>query len=394
MVIDMRNIVKKEKNKDKTSKAQLSEAVGFTILVITVTFLIIIYRIFIASGSFESLGVISERHETERLKAGTNALFLMSDEKSGTSMLNLVGIAAQLRNDKIYFGPTIGTVDVSQELIWRMDALFEKDHWRIVVPFPNKTADVQIVIVIDTSGSMKDDIDDVRENLPRIIKELKDAGINVEATVYLLPGGPYGNCSDFPAELMRCKSMEQLNCDLDISGGDPSSTSENWGDGIACASLWGPGGNGWQQGAARVGIMISDELSGSTGCASDQNGACDVSNCVDGWQSVQNGRQGALNNQVTVFGLKAVNDECHNRIIEWMNYIAEPTGGTTYELKEASEVSKTIKDIIVTVYPPDSLSRIDVGSAPPRNIRIRAYDILVPLPVPGEFVKAFIYQWP
>ena len=74
--------------------------------------------------------------------------------------------------------------------------------------------------------------------------------------------------------------------------------------------------------------------------------------------------------------------------------MGEQTGGTTFELTAASEVSKTIKDIIVTVYPPDSLSKIDIGSAPPRNIRIRAYDILVPLPTPGEFVKAFIYQWP
>src|SRR3989338_6525390 len=101
---------------------QVSEATAFVILVITVTFLIIIYRLFIASGSYESLGIISERHETERLKSGTNALFLMSDQKSGTTMLNLVGIAAMIHNDVIYFGPTIGDVNVSEELTWRMNA--------------------------------------------------------------------------------------------------------------------------------------------------------------------------------------------------------------------------------------------------------------------------------
>ena len=111
-------------------RGQVSEATAFVILVITVTFLIIIYRIFIASGSYESLGIISERHETERLKSGTNALLLMSDEKSGTTMLNLAGIAALLHNDVIYFGPTIGDVNVSEELTWRMNALFEKNHWR------------------------------------------------------------------------------------------------------------------------------------------------------------------------------------------------------------------------------------------------------------------------
>jgi hypothetical protein len=139
--------------------------------------------------------------------------------------------------------------------------------------------------------------------------------------------------------------------------------------------------------------MVSDELSGSTGCESDS--ACtDVSGCVDGWQSVLNGAQAVLDNHVQTFGLKASNERCHDKIIEWMDYIAVPTGGKTFDLKQASEVSKTIKDIIATVYPPDSLSKIDVGSTPPRNIRIRAYDILVPLPTPGEFTKAYIYQWP
>ncbi len=371
-------------------KAQVSEATGFVILVITVMFLIIIYRLFIASGSYESLGIISERHESERLKSGVNALFLMSDQKSGTTMLNLVGIAAILHNDLIYFGPTIGDVNVSDELIWRMDALFEKGHWRIIVPFPNETADIQMVIVSDTSGSMKDDIQDVGDNLPKLIRQLKDAGIKVDATVYLL-GTRNIRCSMFPAEIIRCKSITQLNCDdlLDAQ------TEEDWGNGIACASRMGPDGFGWQQGAARIGIVLSDELSGGSECA--RNAACDVSGCTMQWQSVQNGIKNAIENQVTVFALKANADnvpQCSNRLFEWMSTLSNATGGSTYNLRNALQTSKAIEDIVGNAIPPDALNRIDVGSAPPERIRIRAYDLLVPTPKPGQFVKAYIYQWP
>jgi len=382
-------------------KAQLSNIIGFAILVIAVTLAIILFRLFIVSGSVQTLGTVSERHESERLKSGVNALMFMSEERSGNTILDLIGIAGGLRNDAVYLGPVIGTINVSKEIEWRMNALFGPGHWYVYVPFPEKLADIQIIIVADTSGSMGDDLANIKKHVPDIIQDLINDGKNVEATVYLLPGGSY-RCNQFTKPPLSCKPLEYLRekAHCGVTGGGWK-TSEDWGNGLACAASYGPEG-GWDPGAVRIGIPLSDELPGSStpGCPSLDGNS-------DQAQSLRNGIKAAKKYNVRVFPLRANpcgsgsgggaqgNEICEcgeTELVRYMEKIANETNGTMYLLEDAEEVSEAIKDIVSKIEVPVTKS-ISIGTKPPYGRRVRAYEVLVPIPESGVYTKAYFYEW-
>src|SRR3989338_6378534 len=140
-------------------------------------------------GSFgKTILTLAERHEREGVSAGANALFSMTESKSGKSLQEFVGIAAYIGNDTIDFGPSISYVDVPQEITWRLDALYGKDHWYMRVPYPKIEAAIQIIFIQDTSSSLCDDVENLRKVLPGLISDLRAAGKRVTATIYLLEG--------------------------------------------------------------------------------------------------------------------------------------------------------------------------------------------------------------
>ena len=379
-------------------KAQLSNIIGFAILVIAVTLAIILFRLFIVSGSVQTLGTVSERHESERLKSGVNALMFMSEERSGNTILDLIGIAGGLRNDAVYLGPVIGTINVSKEIEWRMNALFGPGHWYVYVPFPEKLADIQIIIVADGSGSMKDDMDDISKNVPKIIDDLRSEGKNAEATIYIL--GKINKCNRFKeTKFFKCKPWEYISdkvtCVL------KGQTDEDWGNGLACAASYGPEG-GWDPGAVRIGIPLSDELPGSSypTCPPLEGNSNQA-------QSLRNGIKAAKKYNVRVFPLRANpcgsdsgggaqgNQICEcgkTELVRYMQKIANETNGTMYLLEDAEEVSEAIKDIVSKIEVPVTKS-ISIGTKPPYGRRVRAYEVLVPIPESGVYTKAYFYEW-
>ena len=379
-------------------KAQLSNIIGFAILVIGVTLAIILFRLFIVSGSVQTLGTVSERHESERLKSGVNALMFMSEERSGNTILDLIGIAGGLRNDAVYLGPVIGTINVSDEITWRMNALFGPGHWYVYVPFPEKLADIQIIIIADGSGSMGDDMDDISKNVPRIIDDLRSEGKNAEATIYIL--GKINKCNRFKeTKFFKCKPWEYISdkvtCVL------KGQTDEDWGNGLACAASYGPEG-GWDPGAVRIGIPLSDELPGSS-IPPDCSSLPPEGNSARA-QSLRNGIASAQEYNVRVFPLRAnpcgqstggensFYCRCGPMLKKYMQKIATETNGTMYLLKDADAVSEAIEDIVSQIEVPVTKS-ITVGTSPPYGRRVRAYEVLVPIPESGEYTKAYFYQW-
>ncbi len=191
---------------------------------------------------------------------------------------------------------------------------------------------------------------------------------------------------------------KKANCEVT---GSIYSTSEDWGNGLACAASYGPEG-GWDPGAVRIGIPLSDELPGSStpGCQPLEGNSAQA-------QSLRNGIAGAQKYDVRVFPLRANpcgsgsgggaqgNEICEcgkTELIRYMEKIAAETNGTMYLLEDADEVSAAIKDIVSQIEVPVTKS-ITVGTSPPYGRRVRAYEVLVPIPESGEYTKAYFYQW-
>ncbi len=413
------------------SKGQMSESVSFVLLVTAIIFITVIMRLFILSESVQSLRITADRSENERLKSGTNALFLMRDKTYEMSLLDLAGRAASERTEVVYVGLTLDPVNVSYELEWRMDALFGKGNWHLTIPFPGKKQFVtQMVLVADVSGSLCDDLNDLKK-LPPIIEDINKKGREVFATLYLLgksecsrmqPPYPEIVCSDFETEHFKCRPLiwfgsppgrlsqptkpEDVRVCKSLGMGGKFQTNEDWGNGIACASDWGPVG-GWEAPAEsiRLGIVISDELSGGSECGKfDACASCGVGSNTAQAKSLENGVAGALKNDVKVFGLLAnpcgpltapgsgaeFICDCKDVLANYMNYISSKTGGRTFALADASEVSKVIEEIIIKSKK-EVTAKIDIGNAIPSRARVHAYEILVP--TTGNYTKATAYIW-
>jgi hypothetical protein len=81
---------------------------------------------------------------------------------------------------------------------------------------------------------------------------------------------------------------------------------------------------------------------------------------------------------------------CKPVLKNYMNYISSQTGGKSFALSEAAEISKVIENIIITAKK-DVLESIDIGHPLPRGARIYRYEILVP--TTGNYTKAIAYMW-
>ncbi|MBS3055355.1 MAG: hypothetical protein J4452_02610 [Candidatus Aenigmarchaeota archaeon] len=424
-------------------KGQIFEVMGFVMLAIAIIAVIILLRT-TSIGSFgKTILTLAERHEREGVSAGANALFSMTESKSGKSLQELVGIAAYIGNDTIDFGPSISYVDVPQEITWRLDALYGKDHWYMRVPYPKIEAAIQIIFIQDTSSSLCDDVENLRKVLPGLISDLRAAGKRVTATIYLLEGGspccgigsnpsqPYViSCDKFPqSQYLRCSNIGGLQCE-DKRRGDPS---EDWGHGTACAIEAGPI-EGWQKFSVRVVIPISDEVPEGSECGLDTGNprccASTPSSYVEQHNSLLRGIEVAKKNGVFAFPIKAdpgsgccpscsncdakcnicviwqgqtyhdftqLQCQCSGLVTQYMTEMATATGGQMYDLSKGSDLASALKDVIEKVTP-ERTGALEAGNRAgyeiaQRTKNIRAVNFPVPVAVAGVYTTANIYEW-
>jgi hypothetical protein len=295
------------------------------------------------------------------------------------------------------------------------------------IPFPNITADVQIVTVVDTSASMCNEIKTLVTDVPGVLERLRDKGKKAEMTMFLL-GAPEccikdesGNTVPFDiykyaknTEYFHIASMPQeykgTVC-KNACGADGSS-DEDWGDGINCALLMGPykgpGEFGWRENVVKVAIPISDELPGGIECG-----------CPSGTarKNFDAGLKKAIEDGVYVFAFRGEScgyitplrdGQCSNEdigserpeycrcargpLLDWMTDISNQTGGKMYNLTDVVASSDSIEKIISSIQP-NRVPYLEAGTVIPKNKDINSVTNILPVPIMGKYVEIYVYHW-
>jgi len=419
-------------------KGQFQEMLGFIALAVVISIFIVLQ-----SGSTElikgkTLELQTGLHEREDLRSGAAVVLSSTYGDTGITIMELVGLAAFTGNTTLDFGPVIGTVNVAREIEKRMDALYGRGKWSVYIPFPEELGDIQVAIVSDTSGSMCDDIANMRDNLPKIVSSLKTQGRKTELTLYLLPGlntcfingvsTPLSctglgfpetsdfNCRPADAEPLRGACTEPT---LRIK------SSEDWAIGGACAARYGPAhGTGWRDGTVRIVMPLSDELTSGSECGQTPGG-CNIAGCSSRVAELDTLVGEANANNVKVFPLIAnpcgivcgysgspttCEDysnpssssyficACGTQLLPlWMSDVAARTSGLSSSLANSTGASDAIAGIIGSVKKEETA--IKAGADPSTPLRQKppiarqAQAAPVPVSSVGKYTTAFFYKW-
>jgi len=106
------------------------EMMGFLILAIVVIGIILFMRVYLVGAYGKSFLRLTERQEVEGFRAGANSILQTTEEKTDKTILELLGVLAYHgigENGELDFGPEIGTVNVLDELEWRMNNIYGRE---------------------------------------------------------------------------------------------------------------------------------------------------------------------------------------------------------------------------------------------------------------------------
>jgi len=420
------------------------QMLGFLVLAITVIVVILFMRTFLASSYGRGLSRISERHQTEGFRAGSISILQTTDDNTDRTVLELLGIAAYQTNKDLDFGDA-GQVDVLEELEWRMNEIYGEGNWYVKIPYPDIIPRYQMIIIVDSSGTLCDDFQNIRDNLPIIIEELRDPpyNYNIAATIFMLPGGSkccgtgsedvslncgglfeteeYLHCINLDTEVVEDLDREMCEDNINPENGPGNiEQNEDWGRGLACAIDIGPY-EGWYDFTAKIGIVLSDELPGGSenqGHSINQeslgigiraasgflnvfpfkaytgNGCCPSCGCDE--NCVENQCPECLfcvrayNDDHYLFNENACNQD--NTLDIYMNELAVATGGEVYELIDSERVVETIERIL-NEHIFDINPYLEIGTNPPTNKNINSEVVPVPVPFVGGYTNIYMYIW-
>ena len=392
-------------------KGQTLEMLGFLILAIAVLGVILFLRSYLIGGFSRTFLSVAERHEFQGFKGGVNSILFNTETKTGKKLLELLGIVAHTGNPVIYFGPTVGSVDIRDEITWRFDAIYGKGKWFFHMPYPDIIPLYQTVIIVDTSASICDDVENMRDNLPKLIEDLRQQGFRIGATVYLLPGGQQccggirmtcEGANFQETRFFHCRDFRDYECK------NRPRNEEDWGNGLACAIEIGPEEE-WRGWTAKIGIILSDELSSGSECGGSQS-CCRDSSSNNGLQTATSAAQ---NFGMYVFPIKAETCkplcfyyggqrydnyppglvcDCDSLLTEDMQRLASTTGGRMAQIQDSTQVTDVIRSILTTINI-EVEPHLNLGTEIPKNKNIRAVTIPVPVSYIGEYTNAYIYQW-
>lgn len=395
-------------------KGQTMEMLGFVILTVTVIGIILFMKSNITTTYARTFSTLSERQEIEGTRAGTNSVLLTTEEKTKKTMLELLGIAAyhsaRQGTTKLNFGPVIGEVDMTEELEWRMNAIFGEGNWYVKIPYPAAIPRYQIVMIVDTSASLCDDFSQIKNKMPDIIRDLRGQGYNVMATVYMLPEGQEC-CSRMGVSTLKCQGIFQTErylhcldmfnnmCTIRIMNG------EDWGRGVSCAVEKGPY-EGWYDFTAKIGIILSDELPAG-------NEYIDSGKEYENANSLNSGIASAKQIGMRIFPIKTqtcgticivsggseidnvATDLCctyDGKLENYMSDMAAQTGGQAFELSSADQVTEKIKEIFQShVFPINDY--VEFGTQPPRGKSVKSVVLTTPITILGEYANIYISTW-
>jgi hypothetical protein len=418
-------------------KGQAMQMLGFLVLAITVIVVILFMRTFLASSYGRGLSRISERHQTEGFRAGSISILQTTDDNTDRTILELLGIAAYQTNKDLDFGEA-GQVDVLEELEWRMNEIYGEGNWYVKIPYPDIIPRYQMIIIIDSSGTLCDDFQNIKTNLPIIIEDLRDR-YNIAITIFMLPGG--SRCCDTGSGSIRLNcdglfgieegeddqigtrrdlhcinldrsSVEDLDRDMCDSSINPEN-SEDWGRGLACAIDVGPY-EGWYDFTAKIGIILSDELPWGSenhglnenrdsleigiGAARDfmrvfplkaetgKNCCPSCSNCPSHCELCVR----SSDHNYHIFNQDACNED--TRLRDYMDRFAIETDGELYILRDSGEAAGTIGRIL-DEHIFDINPYLEIGTNPPANKNINSEVVPVAVPFVGGYTNIYMYTW-
>jgi len=418
--------------KVKKKKGQIFETLSFLILSIAIIGVIIVLRVFLTGSAGSTFGTIVERHVDEGFRAGATSVLYSTNERTSKTMLELIGISAYIGNTTINFGPTVGSVNIIDDLTWRFDALYGKNHWHVHVDYPDINPDIQIVMVLDTSASMCYSIPVVSQKLPQLIDQIGQSNKKVTITIYMLPGsvtccnGFKLDCSSFPEKsYFHCRGIENIQdkCATKLPVGSSIQTDEDYGDGLACAIEAGPA-EGWKKASIKLAIGSSDELSLGSECGG-QNVCCpSLSSYPPAIQSGNNAIHTSIKNQIPLYLIQDIDfvdaarkqcgsicfyddtgqpydaplDQpqcaCTDVVTQFQKNLANSTGGQFYTLNSISgqDIVDKIQEIINN-QKQERTKVLDVGAPIPAGIDTRVANIPVPISLAGTYTTARITEW-
>jgi len=424
------------------------EMMGFLILAVTIIGIILFMRTNLVSSYGRTFSTLTSRQETEGMRSGVNSILLTTEEKSKKTILELIGTAVYNEKHVLNFGPVVGNIDVKKELEWRFDSIFGEGKWYLKIKPPEIIPPIQVIMILDSSTSLCDDVKDIKENLLPIIKELREEDKkNITATIYMLPGAGGECCGDEKIEMIcskiklpetpyiHCVDFENIEIPplpIDIfprrsDCTNPPQNEEDWGRGLSCAIEKGPW-EGWLDESIKVGIVISDEV--SYGSELD-DGNCNVN--LNNEKSLKIGINSAKNNKMKIFSIKTSTGkneclscsedcepnicmmwyddiehwqntwverwiftkeacECDQKLEDQMKNLSQETEGKFYPIERAEEVSESIREIFTEI----EVNRkyvLEAGNSKPSNKNIKSHTITIPVPYTGEYTDLNIYYW-
>ncbi|MCK5698309.1 MAG: hypothetical protein KAH93_00525 [Candidatus Aenigmarchaeota archaeon] len=404
-------------------KGQTIEILGFLVLVVVAIISMLALRLVTSDQKAEVMHIAQESHEEKYFNAGANTFIVITEPATNRTFVELIGLAGFFEKGVLEFGPVDDpiTVDVFEELTERLDLIYGEGHWHLELPHAPRYQ-IYVIMVLDVSVSMKEEIEDIRHNIQYIIDEVEETtDRRVAFKLYFLPTGQYYRNMFHEMEKNNpCFRTYMVDCNV-----GSTNKNEAWARGMKC--LIDEKLDDWGKVSAKVGIILSDEPpSGCEGCGCEHyegivTEACcpdrpsctpPETTCTDKENAIDAliDRANAADAKMNIFTLKAnpcnvpdrFRSQCRagpipytcageEKLTEFMTTLSDGTGAGMYTVDNPKDVSKAIRDIVLSQPIPDV--SFELGTTPPVDKRIHSYVIPAPTPIPGLYINAILKQW-
>ena len=219
---------------------------------------------------------------------------------------------------------------------------------------------LDLAFVVDTTGSMDDDIAQVKADMKEYLNDLNESGMDYKIAIVDYRDFPARSVSeDYPYRVQIdftsdhdaiLATIDALNVD---GGGD-------WRETIYSALIDGVNELSWRSDAGKAAILMGDapaldpepytNYTADDAIANLKNGNIAAEDRVKSASFVAANAVVPMANERSSITLFAIATSSDAEVVENFNYLAEGTGGKTYTLTSGvADISDIIKEIIETI---------------------------------------------
>lgn len=407
-------------------KGQTIEILSFISLIVVIIISILTLTFLTTEEKAEVMETTQESQEIEHFNSGVNTLMFITESASKKTFVELIGLMGFFENETLDIGPTDSptTLNVSEELTERLDLIYGKGNWYLEIPLAQKYQ-IYVILLLDTSSSMKEEIKEISNKITSIIEEVKETtDKRVAYELYFLPGtheSEYRNWfNPVTTQYPNFETYAFTSCTLG------SNANEAWAKAMKC--LIDDKAAEWGEFTAKVGIILSDEPpSGCEDCGctyygGDKKEACcpDIQSCenndIPGCETKQNDIQSLIDRankddvKMNIFTMKAdpctvpsaLMSQCNagpypftcagdDELEGFMTDLSEGTNAKMFKTKTPKEVTDALREIVLSR--PISKTPFKLGSTQPADKRIHSSIIPIPTPMPDIYINVTLTQW-